>query len=40
MSVTRPQAVDAGQLAMLAEKIAAVPDKLAAVHRPSIYLQR
>jgi hypothetical protein len=33
MKMTRPQAaVDATQLALLAEKIVAVPDKLAAVH--------
>ena len=39
MSVTRPQAaVDAGQLAILAEKIAAVPDKLAAVHLDLRYI--
>src|SRR5437773_10672719 len=39
MSVKRPQAVvDAAQLAMLAEKIAAVPDKLAAVHLDLRYI--
>jgi hypothetical protein len=33
MKITRPEAaVDASQLALLAEKIGALPDKLAAVH--------
>jgi hypothetical protein len=39
MSVTRPQAaVDAVQLAVLAEKIVALPDKLAAVHLDLRYI--
>ncbi len=39
MSVTRPKAaVDAIQLAVLAEKILALPDKLAAVHLDLRYI--